>query len=53
MVTAEKDGVTYTTRTLTDHFATSRPNNILRANVLKLGMVDYYLIFAVRKINAR
>ena len=52
MVAAEKDGVTYTTRTLTDHFATNRPNNILRANVLKFGMVDYYLIFPVRKINA-
>ena len=26
---------------------------ILRASVLKLGMVDHYLIFAVRKLNAK
>ena len=49
----EKDGAPYTSKTLIDHFATNRPNYILRANVLKLGMVDHYLIFAIRKINAK
>ena len=41
VITAEKDGVPQTSRTLIDHFATNRPNYILRANVLKLGMVDH------------
>ena len=53
VITAEKDGLPHTSRTLIDHFATNRPNYFLRANVLKLGMVDHYLIFAVRKINAK
>ena len=47
----EKDGAPHTSKTLIDHFATNRPDYILRASVLKLGMVDHYLIFAVRKIN--
>ena len=50
---SEKDGASHTSKTLIDHFATNRPNYILRASVLKLGMVDHYLIFAVRKINAK
>ena len=41
VITAEKDGVPQISRTLIDHFATNRPNYILRANVLKLGMVDH------------
>jgi len=49
----EKDGAPHTSNTLIDHFATNRPNYILRAKVLKLGMVDHYLIFAIRKINAK
>ena len=49
----EKDGASHTSKTLIDHFATNRPNYILRASVLKLGMVDHYLIFAVRKLNAK
>ena len=53
VATQEKDGVQHSSKTLKDHFATNRPDYILRANVLKLGMVDHYLIFAVRKINAK
>ena len=49
----EKDGASHTYKTLIDHFATNCPNYILRASVLKLGMVDHYLIFAVRKLNAK
>ena len=47
-----EDSGQQTSKTLIDHFATNRPNYILRANVLRLGMVDHYLIFAIRKINA-
>eukprot|EP00794_Sanderia_malayensis_P018507 gene18507-20366_t len=36
-----------------NHFATNRPSNILKADVLKIGMVDHYLIFAIRKLNAK
>ena len=53
VVKAEKVGVPHTSRTLINHFATNHPNNIVGANVLKLGMVDQYLTFAVRKINAK
>ena len=53
VATQEKDGIQHSSKTLIDHFATNSPNYILRANVLKLGMVDHYLIFAVRKINAK
>ena len=53
VITEEKDGGSHSSRTLIDHFATNLLNYILRANVLKLGMVDHYLIFAVRKINAK
>ena len=51
--TAETDGVPHTSRALIDHFSTNRSKYISRANVLKLGIVDNYLIFAVRKINAK
>ena len=53
VVTTEKDGVPHNCSTLIDHFATNRLNYMLRANVLKLGIVDHYLIFAVRKMNAK
>ena len=49
----EKDGAPHTSKTLIDHFATNLPNYIMSANVLKLWMVDHYLIFAIRKINAK
>ena len=32
----EKDGASHTSKSLIDHFATNRPNYILRASVLKL-----------------
>ena len=53
VATLEKVGVQHSSQTLIDHFAINRPNYILRANVLKLGMVDDYLVIAVRKINAK
>ena len=41
-------GLPHTSRTLIEHIATNRPNCILRVNVLTLGMLDGYFIFAVR-----
>ena len=41
-----------TTKTLIDHFSTTSPRYILRADVLQMGMVDHYMVYGVRKINA-
>ena len=35
-----------------DHFSTTSPRYILRADVLRIGMVDHYMVYAIRKINA-
>ena len=39
-------------KTLIDHFSTTSPKYILKANVLELGMVDHYLVYGIRKVNA-
>ncbi len=51
-VTTNEHNVQTTTRTLIDHFSTTSPRYILRADVLRIGMVDHYLVYGVRKINA-
>ena len=40
-------------KTLIDHFATNKPKYTLRADILETGMVDHYLIYGIRKLNAR
>ena len=37
---------------LIGHFSTTSPKYILNAEVLELGMVDHYLVYGIRKINA-
>ena len=37
---------------LIDYFSTNRPQYILKSGLLELGMVDHYMIYAVRKVNA-
>ena len=39
-------------KTLIDHFSTTSPKYILKADVLELGMVDHYLVYGIRKVNA-
>ena len=39
-------------RTLLEHFSTSCPKYILETNISKTGMVDHYLVYGSRKINA-
>ena len=41
-----------TTKTLIDHFSTTSPKRILRADVLRIGMVDHYMVYGIRKVNA-
>ena len=36
-----------TTKTLTDHFSTTSPKRILRADVLRIGIVDHYMVYGI------
>ena len=47
------DGKTNTTRTLTDHLSTNRPNYISSSGVIKISMSDHYMICGVRKLSSR
>ena len=47
-----ENGEQKTSKALIDHFSTSCPKYILKADVIKTGMVDHYLVNAIRKINA-
>ncbi len=51
-VTTNKQGEQRISKSLIDHFSTSSPKYILETNVLETGMVDHYLVYGVRKINA-
>ena len=44
---------TKTTKSVVDHFSTRKPGNILIADILRIGMADHYMIFDIRKLNAR
>ena len=50
--TTTETGEQKTSKTLIDHFSTSCPKYILKADDIKTGMVDHYLVHAIRKINA-
>ena len=39
-------------KSLIDHFSTSNPKVILKADVLDTGVVDHDLVYGVRKVNA-
>ena len=51
-ITTNEQNEQKTTKTLIDHFSTTSPRYILRADVLRIGMVDHYMVYAIRKINA-
>ena len=42
---------TIRTSTLTDHFATTHPNNIVTSSVIKCGISDHYVVYCVRKFT--
>ena len=39
-------------KTLIDHFSTTSPKYIVKADVLELGMVAHYMVYLIRKVNA-
>ncbi len=47
------NGETNTTKTIIDHFSTNRPNFISESGVIKTGMTDHYMVYGIRKLNAR
>ena len=51
--TTSSNGETSTTKTIIDHLSTNRPNFISNSGVIKIGMTDHYMIFGVRKLNAK
>ena len=51
-VRATKESEHHTSKTLIDHFSTNKPRYILSSGVVKSGMVDHYMIYAIRKVNA-
>ena len=51
-VRASKESEHHTSKTLIDHFSTNKPKYILSSGVVKSGMVDHYMIYAIRKVNA-
>ena len=51
-VTTNERNEQITSKTLIDHFSTTSPKYILKADVLELGMVDQYLVYGIRKVNA-
>ena len=49
-VTTNETGESTTSKSLIDHFSTNRAKYIVKSGVLEQGMVDHYMIYAVRKI---
>ena len=39
-------------KTLIEHFSTTSLKYILKAEVLELGMVDHFLVYGIKKVNA-
>ena len=39
-------------KTLIDHFSTNKPKYILKVDTIETGMVDHYMMYGIRKINA-
>ena len=51
-VTTTEQGDKKISKSLIDHFSSSNPKFILKADVLETGMVGHYLVYGVRKVNA-
>ena len=46
------DGDPTVSKTLIDHFSANKPNYILNVDIIETGMVDHYMIYGIRKLNA-
>ena len=46
------NGTKRISKSLIDHFSTSNARYILKTDALETGVVDHYLIYGIRKINA-
>ena len=51
-VTHSNDNDLNVTKSLIDHFSTNKPNYILKTDILETGMVDHFMIYGIRKVNA-
>ena len=49
---ASDNGTKRISRSLKDHFSSSKSKYIFKTDVLETEMVDHYLIYGIRKINA-
>ena len=52
IIKTSNNGTKRIRKSLIDHFSTSNARYILKTDVLETGMVDHYLIYGIRKINA-
>ena len=52
-ITTTELGEQKVSKTLIDHFSSINPNYIVEADVMEIGMIDHYLIYGIRKINAK
>ena len=50
-ITTNENNEQRTSKTLIDHFSTTRKQYISEVDVLEVGMVDHYLVYGVRKIG--
>ena len=51
-INTSDNGTKRISRSLIDHFSSSKARYILKIDVLETGMVDHYLIYGIRKIYA-
>ena len=51
-VSTTEQGEQRVSKSLIDHFSTSNSKFILDADLLETGMVNHYLVYGIRKINA-
>ena len=52
-ITTTEPGEQKVSKTLIDHFCSTNPEYVIEADVLEIGMVGHYLVYGIRKINAR
>ena len=50
-VTHTEDGDPTVSKTLIYHFSSNKPNYILNVDFIETGMVGYYMIYGMRKVN--
>ena len=51
-VTNSENGDPTVSKTLINHFSTNKANYILKVDIIETGMVDHYMVYDIRKVNA-